>query len=113
MVTSSEVKVKMEQEIKVVSDAICNRIEEKMNSKFANDMNKNESIMSELLIHGKIYVGYSFIQRKLQNEFGFDNYSSVWSVLLIKAEEVLDKKLAEAGWKRDGDYLVPLEEQKE
>lgn len=113
MITSAEVKGKMEQEITVVSDAILKRIEEKLNNKFTKNMNKNASAMSELLIQGKIYVGYSCMQRKLQNEFGFDYYSSVWSVLLIKAEKLLEKKLAEAGWKLDGDYLVPLEEQKE
>ena len=114
MVTSAEVKVKMEQEIKVVYDSILNRIEKKINEKFANDMNQNDSAMSELLIHGKIYVGYSFMQRKLQSEFGFDYYSTVWDVLIIKVEEILKKNLAEAGWKLEGDYLVPVDdEQKE
>ena len=113
MITSKELKGKMEQEISAISNSICERIEKKLNDKFIVDMNKNESAMSELLIQGKIYIGYSCIQRKLQSEFGFDNYSSVWAILIIKAEAILDKKLAEAGWRIDGDYLVPLEEKKE
>ena len=108
MITSKEVKGKMEQEISAISNAICERIE-KLNDKFIVDMNKNESAMGELLIQGKIYIGYSCIQRKLQSEFGFDNYSSAWAVLLIKAEAILEKKLAEAGWRIEGDYLVPID----
>ena len=107
MITSKEVKGKMEQEIS--ANAICERIEKKLNDKFIVDMNKNESAMGELLIQGKIYIGYSCIQRKLQSEFGFDNYSSAWAVLLIKAEAILEKKLAEAGWRIEGDYLVPID----
>lgn len=113
MITSKEVKGKMEQEISVISNAICERIEQKLSDKFAADMNKNDSAMSELLIRGKIYVGYSSIQRKLQREFGFDEYSAVWDIMMIKSEAILDKKLAEAGWKREGDHIVPLDEQKE
>ena len=112
MVTSTEVKAKMEQEIQVVFDAIYKQIEQKLDNKF-NDMNESNSALRELLLSGKIYIGYSLIQRKLQQEFGLSNYSSTWAVILTKVEEILKKNLAEAGWKLDGDYLVPLEEQKE
>ena len=108
MVTSTMVKQKAEKEFKNVAEEIFSRIEKKLEEK----MNDNTAI-NEFLVAGRVYVGYSFRIRELQRELGYEDDSTSWNALKEKAEVIVNEKFAEASWKRDGDYLIPLEEQKE
>lgn len=107
MVTSKELQQEIQNRVDKIVEDIWTQIENKLDS-------NREDVIRALISEKRIYISLSYLYKKEQNKYGYDDYTITWMELIEKATKILEKKLSKYGWKiSENNFLEPLEETSE